>query len=85
MKSGAAQPKNKKEAEAEEQKMPKRGRQCRKSSDEATEDKPKKKAGRQRGEKSGDGKSKDGVVDEMPPKRQSNCLKGSGKVASVGD
>ena len=79
MKSGAAQPKNKKEAEAEEQKMPKRGRQCRKSNDEATEDKPKKKAGRQRGEKSGDGKSKDDAVDEKPPKRQNNRLKGSGK------
>ncbi|XP_066336268.1 lysine-specific demethylase JMJ26-like isoform X3 [Miscanthus floridulus] len=79
LKSGAAQPKNKKEAEAEEQKMPKRGRQCRKSSDEATEDKPEKKAGRQRGEKSGDGKSKDDAVDEKPPKRQSNHLKGSGK------
>jgi len=78
LKSGAAQPKNKKEAEAEEQKKPKRGHQCCKSNDEATDDEPKKKAGRQRGEKSGDGKSKDDAVDESLLK-DSNRLKGSGK------
>ncbi|KAG0548632.1 hypothetical protein BDA96_01G183200 [Sorghum bicolor] len=81
LKSGAAQPKNKKEADAdaEAQKKPKRGRPCRKSNDEATDDKPKKKPGRPRGEKSGDGKSKDGAVDEKPPKMQGNRLKGSSK------
>jgi hypothetical protein len=52
--------------------------QCRKSNDEVADDEHKKKGGRQRGQKSGYCKSKDGVgaIKVKSPKRQSNLQKG---------
>jgi hypothetical protein len=59
--------------------------QCCKSNDEAADDEHKKKGGRQRGQKSGYFKSKDGAgaIEVKSPKRQSNLQKGYGK--HVGD